>query len=213
VRWAYDGGLPAPSYDLERAKRTLDGDGWVPGPDGVRVKAGQRLALLVTTVVGQQLRATEEDIVADGWRKLGADVRVQDRPADQLFASFDQGGVLAQGRYEAALWSWITPPDPDSEFSILTSSQAPSAGRRPAQNYSRCHDPAIDQALADGRGALDQATRGAAYRAFQRAYVRARCELPVYRRLDIGVVSPGLRNFALNPGPSGNAWNVADWWL
>jgi ABC-type transport system substrate-binding protein len=152
-------------------------------------------------------------VILAGWRRLGADVSVQNFPAAQLFAAFAQGGLLATGGYEAALWSWITPPDPDSEFGILHSSGMPGATNAAGQNYSRCHDPAIDQALAQGRSTLDQGQRGAAYRAFQQAYVQAHCELPLFRRVDIGVASPRLHNFVLNPSPAGNTWNIADWWL
>lgn len=213
VSWAYDASMSAPVYDLERARRTLDQDGWAAGPDGVRVKNGRRLAFTLTTTSDQQLRATERDIVVSGWRKLGADVTTRDFPVAALFGSFDQGGVLARGQYEAALWSWLVPPDPDSEFGIFHSSATPAAGRPSSENYSRCQDPVVDQALVAGRSTLDQTQRGAAYRAFQVAYARARCELPLYRRLNIGVASPLLRNFALNPSPAGNTWNVADWWL
>lgn len=114
--------MSAPVYDLERARRTLDQDGWAAGPDGVRVKNGRRLAFTLTTTSDQQLRATERDIVVSGWRKLGADVTSRDFPVAALFGSFDQGGVLARGQYEAALWSWLVPPDPDSEFGIFHSS-------------------------------------------------------------------------------------------
>jgi peptide/nickel transport system substrate-binding protein len=213
VAWAYDGGLSAPAYDPGRAARLLDADGWTPGPDGVRVKAGKRLTFFLSTTANQPLRGTEEDVVVAGWRRLGVDVRVQDFSGAQLFGSYDQGGVLSHGDYEAALWSWITPEDPDSEFGILHSSAVPAPATPSSENYSRCHDPALDQALASGRSTLDEAQRGAAYRAFQQAYVRARCELPLYRRLDIGATSPRLHNFALNPGPAGNTWNLADWWL
>lgn len=213
VSWAYDRSVPAPAYGLGRAKRLLDQDGWTVGPDGVRVKHGVRLAFTISTTAGQQLRATEQDILVAGWRKLGADVRVADFTDAQLFGSYPQGGVLARGLYEAALWSWITTPDPDVEFNILGSSSSPTPDRPNGENYSRCRDPAIDQALTSGRGTLDPAQRAAAYRAFQAAYVQARCELPVYRRLDIGVTASRLHNFTLNPGPPGNTWNLADWWL
>ena len=89
----------------------------------------------------------------------------------------------------------------------------PSAGQPSSQNYSRCHDSAVDEALARGRGTLDEGQRGAAYRSFQHAYVQARCELPLYRRLAIGVVSPRLHNFVLGAGPPGSTWNLVDWWL
>jgi peptide/nickel transport system substrate-binding protein len=213
ARWAYEPGLPAPAYDLARANAILDADGWAPGADGVRAKNGRRLAFALSTTSDQQLRGMEQDVVASGWRRLGADVQVADFPASSFFGSYEQGGVLAKGGYEAAIWSWIVQPDPDSAVEFLASSSMPAAGRPTALNYSRCHDAAIDRALADGRGTLEQAARGAAYRAFQRAYVQARCELPLYRRLDIGAVAPRLRNFTLNPAPVGNTWNAADWFL
>jgi len=213
IAWAYDAGVAAPTYDLERAKGMLDEDGWVSGADGVRVKNGRRLAFTLTAAAGQQLRATEQDILVAGWRRLGADVTIQDQPVGQLFASYDQGGTLARGTYEAALWSWIMPPDPDSEYDILHSSATPASGRPASVNYSRCHDSAVDQSLDNGRATLDQAQRAAAYRAFQVAYANARCELPLYRRLDIGAASPALHNFALNASPAGNTWNLADWWV
>lgn len=211
--WAYDARVAAPAFDLDRARQLLEQDGWAPGPDGVRVKQGRRLAFVLSTIADQQLRATERDELVLDWRRLGADVQVQDFSGAELFASYDAGGVLARGRYEAALWSWVTPPDPDGEFELLHSSAAPAAGLRSGENYSRCHDPAVDQSLVQGRSTLDRSQRGAAYRAFQAAYQQARCELPVYRRLDIGVTTPRLRGFTLNPGPAGNTWNAADWWL
>ena len=213
IAWAYDASVAAPAYDLDRAKRMLDQDGWVSGPDGVRVKNGRKLAFTLTAASGQQLRAIEQEMLVAGWRKLGADVTIDVQPVAQLFASFEQGGVLARGAYEAALWSWIMPPDPDSEYDILHSSATPTSGRPSSENYSRCHDQAVDQSLDHGRATLDQSKRAAAYRAFQVAYASARCELPLYRRLDVGAVSPALRNFALNPSPAGNTWNLPDWWL
>lgn len=202
-----------PGYDPEQAKGVLEADGWVPGADGVRARNGRRLAFTLTTTSDQALRVAEEEILVTAWRKVGADVTLRNYPSAQLFANFEQGGVLARGAYEAAIWAWITPPDPDGEFSTLHSSRMPGAGRSGSQNYSRCHDGAVDQALDQGRATLDQAQRAAAYRAFQAAYVRARCELPLYRRLAIGVISPRLHNFELNPGPSGSTWNLADWWV
>lgn len=213
LAWAYDPGIGVPAYDLARARRLLDQDGWTAGADGVRVKNGRPLAFTLSTTDDQQVRITEEEVLAAGWQKLGADVSIQDFSEQQLFGSYDQGGVLSRGGYEAAIWSWVTPVDPDVEFEILHSSSTPAPQRPDGQNYSRCHDTAIDQALAGGRATLDDAQRAAAYRAFQAAYVQARCELPLYRRLDIGVTAPRLHNFVPNPAPAGNTWNLADWWL
>jgi len=203
-----------PRHDPEAARRLLDGDGWAPGSDGVRSRGGRRLGFVLSTTTAHPLRAQEEEIIVRSWRQLGVDVRVQNFPVDQLFAGYEAGGVLARGRYEAALWAWITPPDPDAEFGVLHSSRVPAAGDRGSgENYSRCHDAALDAALTEGRSTLDETRRVAAYRKFQGAYARARCELPLYQRLEIGVLSPHLHNFVLNPAPVGSTWNFADWWL
>ncbi len=213
LTWAYDPGLSPPSYDLARARRLLDADGWKPGPGGVRAKDGRRLAFTLTGPAGEPVRADEEDILVQSWRQLGADVQISDAPPQLLLAPYQQGGLLARGMYEAAIWSWIPPVDPDVWYTIFTSTQAPDPSNPDGQNFSRCHDPAIDQALARARGTLDPSARADAYRAFQHAYLQARCELPLLQHLDIGIASPRLHNFAPNASPAGNTWNVDDWWL
>jgi peptide/nickel transport system substrate-binding protein len=213
VGWAHDPGLFPPSYNLAQARRILDADGWKPGPGGVRVKDGRRLAFTLTGPAGEEMRAEEEDILVQSWRRLGADVQISDAPSQLLFASYQQGGLLARGMYQAAIWSWIPPVDPDVWYTIFASSQIPSPSTPNGQNLSRCHDPAIDQSLAQARGTLDMNVRAGAYRAFQQAYVGARCEFPLLQHLDVGIVSPRLHNFVLNASPAGNTWNADDWWL
>jgi peptide/nickel transport system substrate-binding protein len=211
--WAYASDVGTPGYDLEAAKRVLDADGWVAGPDGIRAKAGRRLSFALTSTEDQLQRINEEEILTAGWRRLGADVTIQNYSSQEIFADFTHDGVLARGLYQAAIWAWITPPDPDTEFGTLHSSRIPMAGASSDQNYSRCRSAAVDEALSQGRATVDEAQRASAYRAFQRAYAQVRCEMPLYRRLAIGVTSPRLRNFVLNPGLAGSSWNLADWWL
>src|SRR5690606_7648512 len=56
-RLLYDPQLHAPlPYDPDEAARILDEKGWVPGPDGIRVRNGQRLSFTLTTNSGNQRR-------------------------------------------------------------------------------------------------------------------------------------------------------------
>lgn len=208
-----DPSLVAPSFDLKKAGAVLDAEGWIRGLDGVRVRHGRRLAFVLTTTDGSQLRAHEEEIIVAGWRRAGADVQVRNVASDALFAGFPQGGVLASGRYQAAIWSWILPPDPDAEYAIFHSSQVPGAAAGSGSNYSRCSNPAIDADLAAGRAGYDPARRAAAYRDFQRQYTSSRCELPLYQHLDVTAISHRLHNHRPNPTSAGDLWNVADWWV
>lgn len=213
VAWAYSADTAAPRYDLEAARAALDADGWAPGGDGIRAKAGRRLQFILSTVADAPLRASEEEALVAGWRRAGMDVRLQNYGSGQLFGAYADGGVLSRGTFDAALFAWITPPDPDANFATLHSSRIPGSQNPGGQNFSRCADPAIDGALAAGRATLDQPQRALAYRQFQAAYAKAGCEVPLYQRLDVGLSSQRLHNFAPNPAGPGNTWNVADWWI
>ncbi len=203
-----------PGYptDPAAARRELDAEGWAVGAGGIRVRAGQPLQLTLVTTADSPLRASEADAIAASYRTLGVDVRVQAVPADQLFAGYPSG-VLARGAFQAALWSWVVPPDPDGLFAVLDSAEVPSAARPAGQDFGRCRSREIDAALADGRVTLDRAHRADAYRRFEIAYQAAGCEVPLFQRLDVGLAARRLHNFAPNPTAAGNTWNVADWWL
>ena len=117
--------------------------------------------------------------------------------------------MLTQGGFDAALFAWDSPPDPDGLFATLHSSRIPPSGA----NYSRCSNPMLDADLAAGRATLDRARRGLAYRDLQIQYRKLACEVPLYQRLDVGLSSRHLHNYAPNPTGPGNTWNVADWWI
>jgi len=211
--WAYNGDLGAPRFELEQARSALEADGWALGADAVRTKAGQRLQFTLAAVADSPLAAAEQQILVAGWRQAGADVRVQDFAAGELFASFADNGVLARGRFDAALFAWIAPADPDGAFATLHSSQIPSPQNPAGENFSRCDSPALDADLAAGRATLDRVQRAEAYRDLQAQYRKAACEVPLYQRLDIGLSSRRLHNYAPNPAAPGNTWNLADWWI
>ena len=55
--WAFDPSLKPIPYDLTQAKALLDAAGWTPGPDGVRVKNGNRLVAAARLRPGQPSRS------------------------------------------------------------------------------------------------------------------------------------------------------------
>lgn len=193
---------PALRLDPVAAARELDADGWAAGPGGIRQRNGRSLAFTLVTTADNPLRASEAEVVAAGWRRLGADVRLQAAPPDALFGP---SGATASGAYQAGLWAWNTTPDPDGLRGLFASGS-------PA-NSSRCSSPELDQALAAGATTLDRGRRSAAYGVFASAYQAARCETPLFWRLDVGLAARRLHNFAPNPSAAGNTWNVADWWV
>jgi peptide/nickel transport system substrate-binding protein len=71
-----DGNLP--KHDLDGAKAALDADGWVAGADGVRVKNGQKLSVIVdyASSVGAGNEAGAE-MLQQAWQGLGVNVTLK----------------------------------------------------------------------------------------------------------------------------------------
>jgi peptide/nickel transport system substrate-binding protein len=93
-------------YDLNKAAATLEGDSWRREPDGVWVHpTNGRLAVDLRTTAGND---RDVSVVADMWRKLGADVeetiipgaRVRDREYRQTFPFAE---LTARGNEEVIL--------------------------------------------------------------------------------------------------------------
>ena len=74
------------TFDLERANRLLDEAGWAKGPDGIRQKGGVKMQVAYVTSVNT-LRQKEQQIVKDGWGKLGVGVTLQTVDAGVFFSS------------------------------------------------------------------------------------------------------------------------------
>ncbi|MDQ4070827.1 MAG: ABC transporter substrate-binding protein, partial [Actinomycetota bacterium] len=68
-------------YDPARARQLLDQSGWRPGPDGIRVKDGRRLKLVLVSGFpsAEALRPTPVFVQSE-LRNLGIDVEIQERP-------------------------------------------------------------------------------------------------------------------------------------
>ena len=201
-------------YDLAAANRALDGDGWIAGADGIRVKNGHRLSFSLVTALGNPLRtAVRDDLIAE-WRKIGAEVTPIDAHPSDLFSGYAQGGILERGQFEAGLWTWSTGADPDGVYPLEHSSQIPTdrnQGR--GSNFGRFMSPEIDRSLDRGRASLVAADRVRAYAAFERAYTRLGAELPLFERVQVVLATPHLHNLQPNPGPNTTLWNAADWWI
>lgn len=68
-------------YDPKKATALLDGAGWVPGSDGVRVKDGQRLTLVFNEALPQPRSREVVTLIQEQLAKIG--VEVQLLPGDQ----------------------------------------------------------------------------------------------------------------------------------
>jgi peptide/nickel transport system substrate-binding protein len=137
--------LPPIPYDPEESKRTLDRLGWTPGPDGIRVKDGQRLSFTHATTVGNQLRENVQLLVQQNFKDVGAEMEIKNERTQILFATYGQGGKWARGEYMMGGWSHgLRMPDPDVSNRYVCREIASDQNPAGAQWYHYCN-PEIDK--------------------------------------------------------------------
>lgn len=137
------------AFDLNKAKKTLDSAGWVPGSDGIRAKGGQSLALTVvySPIYGPSQDALE--LLQQQVRKAGINLVLQQVP------SADFNARLTAGDFDY-YWGNLTRADPDI-LRTLYSSAGANRGRLPATSdlqtalvgQAAAGDPAEREKLVD----------------------------------------------------------------
>ena len=119
--------MPQWRYDPAAAARLLDGAGFRPGPDGVRVRA-DGTALRLGVSIGSNRPASERAMlfVQQALKPLGIDVTIKMFPVSFLFA---QDGPLYGGTYDLAWTTDTLGPDPE-QSSVVERGLHPAARRQ-----------------------------------------------------------------------------------
>ncbi|WP_336317959.1 ABC transporter substrate-binding protein [Streptomyces lavendofoliae] len=193
------------AHDLAAAKEILDGAGWKPGPDGIRVKDGVRAAFPLWYLSGDKLRQDHALAYASDAKKAGIDIRTQAGTWEVIEPRMKHDAVLAGGG---------SPGDPDFDQYLLLKS---SLGGDGFNNMGWYDNPAVDKALDAGRRTDDKAARKAAYDTVQRELVKN----PGYTFLThidhLYVVNDAWDGMSTQVEPhdhglaSGPWWNVENW--
>jgi peptide/nickel transport system substrate-binding protein len=203
--WSYEPNVPHYDYDPEKARQLLDAAGWKVGPDGVRVKDGQRLEFQLSSVTGGATGEATETILQQQLRAVGISAAIKNYPTTLFFAGYQQGGILQAGKYDAALFAWVAGVDPDDE-SLYASYNIPPVG----QNNLYWKDPVIDQAEKGALSSYDESVRKKYYSIIQKEIAGQAVTIVLYFNRQIYVTSTNLQNFYPAPATSSN-WNSWEW--
>jgi peptide/nickel transport system substrate-binding protein len=159
--------------DTKAAMALLDQAGWVPGPDGVRVKDGQRL----TGFYGappplEPDTAVEIQAVA---RRVGFDLKVE----TITFAR--NQSLVFDNAFDMLPVRWIQ-ADPMCLENLFASSNIPSPGHY-RYNWMQLNDPKLDALFAQGRAVTDPAKRDAVYADAQKLIMDTALWFPVHNQV------------------------------
>ncbi len=140
-------------FDPARARAMLDAAGWKAGPDGIRVKGGQRLAFSYATQTESGTARAVEALIQREWHDVGADVSIKNQPTAQFFDN-TANGVLQGGKYDVASFAWLAAADPDDSAIYSGHDLAPSG-----QNALFWNDPIATKAMDDQLATVDPVRR------------------------------------------------------
>jgi len=115
--WFFNPHVQPLDYDPEKSRRLLDEAGWVPGPDGVRVKDGERFSFTLLTNNGNVVRSDIATLVQENLRAIGIEVKVELYEWAVLLKRF-----VNQGEFDAIVLGWALGQGFD-QFQIWHSTQ------------------------------------------------------------------------------------------
>ena len=192
------------AYDPAASRALLDAAGWKPGADGIRVRNGKRLALLMVDYAGSQSVQSLDVQVQSMLRAVGIEGEIKDYAPAAFFGPASAGGPLASGNFDLALYGWLAGTDLDNAI-LFTCDSRPPHGRN-FENYCSQEMEALQR---EALSTYDDAKRRAAYAKIEALILR---DVPMafvnYPRLRVA------RNVDLRrPEPNGVTlwWHVAEW--
>jgi peptide/nickel transport system substrate-binding protein len=172
--------------DPAAAARILDDIGWAPGPDGVRIKDGQRLSVVFLDTQGnREKRLDLLTVFRHQLRQNGFDLRVDTQPSGSYLAR------ATAGDYDL-LGGSLFAPDPDVLRRIH------SRAFRAAFSISKVDDPELNQLLNSGASESDLDKRAKVYAVAQRLILDKTYSIPIYVLMYTVATSDRVRGIAID---------------
>ena len=144
--WFANPNIPPIPYDPAAAARLLDEAGWKPGPDGIRVKDGKRMAFTLIINQANEMRKDIATLVQDNLRSIGVEVKIEIYEWTVFISRF-----INKLEFEATVLGWSTGPDFDV-YQVWHSSQT-----NPEQlNFVGYKNPRVDTLIEQIRQEYDR---------------------------------------------------------
>jgi peptide/nickel transport system substrate-binding protein len=188
-------------YDVAKAKALLDAAGWQVGPDGVRVKNGQRLAFQISTQTESTFGHALEAQLQTYWRSVGAVAEVKNYPTSSFFDN-TINGVLEGGKYDVATYAWSGAADIDQSALYSAHYLAPHG-----QNTLFWENAVATKAMDDANRTIDMKRRIADYAVVQHEFSSDDPSIILWFRKLVIVYPTALKSFSATPVITTPFWN------
>ncbi len=192
--------FPPPVFDPDAARDRIADAGWIKDVEGIAKRPGQQLAFELLCTAANPLRQKLAEMLADQWRKLGAQVTVTPLPWSELIDR-----RLARRQFDAAIIGLDFETTWD-QFPFWHSSQAaPGSGL----NFAGIADRQIDLLLQGLREEFDPGRVPAKTRELEDKLLALHPMLPLFTDMtqvavSLSALKPGAKADDLSP------WSLRD---
>lgn len=198
------------AFDPSAARKLLAAAGWIDRDgDGVREKNGKPLRLSISTTTGNLNRERTELVLREQYARVGVALEVRNYHPSELYASWDEGGVLRRGAFDIALYAVLTPPDPATKDGSYSEAFIPPAG----QNFPRIRSGRLTRLLAEGSRTVDFEARKGIYDEVAVVLAEEAPVIPLLWVTQLDCMPAALESYRPNPTQSGDTWNANEWRL
>lgn len=197
-------------YDPLRARRLLRDAGWADGDgDGILERNGEDLVLVISTTSGRLNRERTEIVLRDQYREVGVDLKVRNYNPTVFAGSYDENGILKRGKFDLAMYAWLSSPEPATKEDLYSIRKIPPEG----QNHPRIRHERLTTLLEQGAHETDEARRIAIYHEIAGILVEEVPVIPLFWYTAVDACSERLKNYKPNPTQSSDTWNANTWYL
>lgn len=195
--------VPKYAYDPAAAAALLEEAGWTKGPDGVRVKDGERLAFTLMTTAGNKSREQVQQVLQAQWAEIGAEVSIQNEPPRVFF-----GRTVSQRRFEGlAMFAWLSSPQ-SIPRTTLHSDQIPTEENSfTGQNYPGYSNPEMDRIIDGLETRCGEEEQARLWRELQTLYAEDLPAIPLYFRANSYILPKSLEGLR----PTGHQYPSTLW--
>lgn len=187
TQWGYDKSVESLwKFDLAKAKQILDEAGWKPGPNGIRVKDGQQLKVLMINQPGTKMEGASEMIQAQQ-REAGILVEISDRDRAAGYAAYSVGEHNLAPIFLSS-----------SEPHVLSTA---FLSKNIGAGFNRTHHASteLDKYLNDGATETNPDKRLEHYAKAQQYVMSNALTLPIYNQIAVFAVRSGVDGMIFDP--------------
>jgi ABC-type transport system substrate-binding protein len=181
-----------PAYDVSRAKALLDGEGWVPGSDGIRRKNGAPLTLTLSYNSGNSEDSLLAPVIQNYLKDVG--INLQLRPMEG--AALDD--AEEQKNYDLVMTGQSFIPTDDPSFNYRR-------GYWHSDSYYQIYtSPSLDALINQLDVTMDDAERRDLHWAIQKEISDQALSLISYHRNSVRLAKRNISNFDISSG----CWHI-----